>query len=237
MPYPEQREPDEHFTLLVVDDHDLVREGLISLISSQPDMHVVGEAGSVRDAIALANSLRPDMILMDYSLPDGKGDEATRLILASLPETKIVFLTVHDDDERLFAALAAGARGYVLKNVRSSDLLHRLRGVMQGDVALSPTIGRRLLEQLSHKPPAPVQEPTPPGELTERELEILRLLVRGYTNRQIADALMLSIRTVEYHRANLTGKLGLQSRVDLVRYAAEHGLLDANDGQGRAGQA
>jgi DNA-binding NarL/FixJ family response regulator len=212
--------------ILLVDDHALVREGLISLISPQPDLTVVGEAGTVREAIALAHSLRPDVILMDFTLPDGKGDEATRVILSALPDIKIIFLTVHDDDERLFAAISAGATGYLLKSVRSTDLLNRLRGVIRGDVALSPSIGRRILEQLSHQPKRRGNEPATNDELTEREVEVLRLIVQGHTNRQIADRLSLSVRTVEYHRANLTSKLGINNRAELVRYAAERGLLE-----------
>lgn len=219
----------EPVRIVVVDDHALVREGLVNLIDAQPDMSVVGEAGSVREAIAAAQSLRPDLILMDFTLPDGKGDEAARVILSSLPATKIVFLTVHDDDERLFAAIAAGATGYLLKSVRSADLLGRLRGVAHGDVALSPTIGQRILERFARQaaPPRPIAPAR--EELTERERMILRLLVQGYTNRQVADALRLSVRTVEYHRSNLMGKLNLQTRADLVRYATEHGLLDAQE--------
>jgi DNA-binding NarL/FixJ family response regulator len=212
--------------ILLVDDHALVREGLVSLLDPQPDLQVVGQAGSMREAIALARSLRPDVILMDFTLPDGTGDEATRLILSTLPETKIVFLTVHDDDERLIAAISAGAMGYLLKSVRSADLLSRLRDVIRGDVALSPTIGRRILEKLSRQQPPPPAAPPAIEELTEREGEILRLIVQGHTNRQIAEAFNLSVRTVEYHRSNLTSKLGLHSRADLVRYAAEHGLLE-----------
>lgn len=212
--------------LLIVDDHALVRDGLANLIDAQPDMRVVGQAGSMREAVAQAHSLHPDVILMDFTLPDGTGDEATRVILAAMPATKIVFLTVHDDDERLFSAISAGAMGYLLKSVRSADLLSRLRDVVRGDVALSPTIARRILEKLSHQqlPRAPQQVAI--GDLSEREVEILRLIVQGHTNRQIADALSLSVRTVEYHRSNLMGKLGMQTRADLVRYAAEHGLLD-----------
>ncbi|HMQ30437.1 MAG TPA: response regulator transcription factor [Chloroflexaceae bacterium] len=212
--------------LLIVDDHALVRDGLANLISGQPDMQVVGQAGSMREAISQARALRPDVILMDFTLPDGTGDEATRVILSTLPETKIVFLTVHDDDERLFAAISAGAMGYLLKSVRSTDLLSRLRDVVRGDVALSPTIARRILEKLSRQQAPRPQPQVAVGELTEREVEILRLIVKGHTNRQIADALSLSVRTVEYHRSNLMGKLGLHTRADLVRYAAEHGLLD-----------
>jgi two-component system, NarL family, response regulator NreC len=212
--------------IVVVDDHMLVREGLVSLLDPQPDLQVVGQAGSVREAITVAQDLRPDVVLMDFTLPDGTGEEATRAILATLPATKIVFLTVHDDDERLFAAIAAGATGYLLKSVRSADLLSRLRGVVRGEVAFSPTVAQRILEVVAHR--APLRPAAAPvlAELTEREVEVLRLIVQGHTNRQIADALTLSVRTVEYHRANLTSKLGLHSRADLVRYATVHGLLD-----------
>ncbi len=212
--------------VLIVDDHALVRDGLANLINAQPDMRVVGQGGSMREAIAQARSLLPDVILMDFTLPDGTGDEATRVILSTLPETKIVFLTVHDDDERLFAAISAGAMGYLLKSVRSTDLINRLRDVIRGDVALSPTIARRILEKLSNQQAPRSKQAVAVGDLSEREVEILRLIVKGHTNRQIADALSLSVRTVEYHRSNLMGKLGLQSRADLVRYATEHGLLE-----------
>jgi DNA-binding NarL/FixJ family response regulator len=169
---------------------------------------------------------------MDFTLPDGTGEEATRTILAALPATKIVFLTVHDDDERLFAAIAAGASGYLLKSVRSADLLSRLRGVVRGEVAFSPSVAQRILEVVARQSQWR-QAATPVlTELTEREIEVLRLIVQGHTNRQIADTLKLSVRTVEYHRANMTSKLGLHSRADLVRYAAAHGLLDPATEQG-----
>lgn len=222
--------------IIIVDDHALVREGLATLMHRQADMQVVGHAGSMREAITQAKRLRPDLILMDFTLPDGTGDEATRLILADLPATKIVFLTVHDDDERLMAAITAGATGYLLKSIRSAELIERLRAVLEGDVALSPTLGRRLFDQISRQrslpapqapSPGPAPLPPPIDDLTERETEILRLIVRGYTNRQIADDLKLSVRTVEYHRSNLLHKLGLSNRADLVRFAAEHGLFGA----------
>jgi DNA-binding NarL/FixJ family response regulator len=221
--------PPPAIRIAVVDDHALVREGLVGLINSQPDLQVVGQAGTTRDAIAMARSVRPDIVLMDFTLPDGTGDEAARVIHATHPDIKIIFLTVHDDDERLFAAISAGAVGYVLKSVRSADLINLLRSVMSGDVALSPTIGRRILEQFSSMPVARAPKRPALVELTDREIEILRFIVEGHTNRQIADTLNLSVRTVEYHRANLTSKLGLQSRADLVRYAVEHQLVEPQD--------
>jgi two-component system response regulator NreC len=219
------RAADAPARLLIVDDHALVREGLAGLINAQPDFDVVGQAGSMREAISMARELRPDLILMDFTLSDGTGDEATRMILAMLPATKIVFLTVHDDDDRLFSAISSGAVGYLLKSVRSADLLNRLRDVVQGDVALSPTIGRRIFERLSRQQASRTPAPVGVADLSEREVEILRLVVRGHTNRQIAATLALSVRTVEYHRANLMDKLDLHSRADLVRYATEHGLM------------
>lgn len=220
--------------IMLVDDHALAREGLSSLIEAQADLLVVGHAGSIREAVSLARNLRPEVVLMDFALPDGTGDEATRQILAALPETKIVFLTVHDDDERLFAAISAGAVGYLLKNVRTADLLSQVRGVARGQVALSPSIGRRVLDRFARPARvAPVQFAAD-HELSEREVDVLRQIAWGYTNRQIADALSLSIRTVEYHRANLSDKLDLHSRADLVRYAARHGFLDSPDPAGSA---
>lgn len=226
---PPAPDPGGPLQILLVDDHALVREGLASLINAQPDMQVIGEAGSVREAIAQAHALHPDLILMDFSLPDGKGDELARVIISTLPESKIVFLTVHDDDETLFAAISTGAVGYLLKNMRSSELISRLRGLAHGDVALAPAMAQRVLERFKRQGeprslPADAHE-----QLTKRETTILRLIVKGHTNRQIGDILKLSVRTVEYHRANLTGKLGLHTRADLVRYATEHGLIDSED--------
>jgi DNA-binding NarL/FixJ family response regulator len=214
--------PITHFVrVMVVDDHMLVREGLISLIGPQPDLQVVGEAGSVREAIALARELRPDVVLMDVGLPDGTGQEATRAILAEWPETKIIFLTVHDDDENLFASLSAGAVGYMSKNVHSLELLERLRSVARGDVAMSPTTMRHVFDvftrlSLSNRPTAPA------ADLTERELEILRELGRGVSNRAIAEQFLISENTVKNHVHNILAKLHLHSRLDVADYLRAH---------------
>ena len=215
--------------ILLVDDHVLFREGILSLLSSQPDLKVVGEAETVRDAVALARSLQPDLVLMDFSLPDGSGLEATQAILAERPDAKVVFLTVHDDDERLFGAIRAGATGYLFKNVRAAELLKSLRGVLRGEAGISPALARRILDEFSRLPAAP-----PPGavesiELTARELEVVRELARGASNREIARRLVISENTVKNHVRNVLGKLQVRSRRDIVSYARSHGLIPPSD--------
>lgn len=213
--------------IMVVDNHVLVREALVNLIDAQPDMRVVRQAGSLHEAVATVQQAAPDLVVIEFTLPDGDGAQAARQLLAGRPETRVVILTAHDDDDCLFAAVTAGAVGYLLKSITTADLLDRLRGVMRGEVALSPRLGQLLLAQAAHSgAPRPAQLPAA-EQLTARELEILGLLVQGHTNRQIADVLKLSVRTVEYHRANLTSKLGLQSRAALIHYAMERGLSSA----------
>lgn len=210
--------------LLLVDDHILFREGLVSLLTAQPDVKVVGQGGSVREAITLARQLKPTIVLMDISLPDGTGLEATQAILAERPETKIIFLTVHDDDERLFAAIRAGGVGYLFKDVRAAELLKRLRGVAQGEAGISPAIARRILDEFSRTPPPQPVQPAQATELTAREREIVRELARGATNREIALRLVISENTVKNHVRNVLAKLRLRSRRDIADYAREHGL-------------
>lgn len=210
--------------ILLVDDHVLVREGLASLIDPEPDLQIVGQAGTLREAIVLARNLRPDMILMDFTLPDGTGEEAARLILSEAPATRIVFLTVHDDDGRLFAAIAAGAMGYLLKSVRSAELLTRLRGAARGEVALAPDTARRILDEFSRLPSVGAANPIQPAELTERENEIVRELADGASNREIAERLVISENTVKNHVHNVLTKLHLRNRHDLRDYARARGL-------------
>lgn len=210
--------------MLLVDDHVLFREGLVSLLGSQPDMNVVAEAGSMREAIAKARETQPDLVLMDISLPDGSGLDATRAILAEMPSTKIVFLTMHEDDEQLFAAIRAGAMGYLLKNVRAAELLKRLRTVAAGEAGVSPAIARRILEEFSHMA-TPRQADLPEAtQLTAREIEIIRELARGATNREIARRLVISENTVKNHVSNVLAKLHLRSRRDVADYVRDHGL-------------
>jgi DNA-binding NarL/FixJ family response regulator len=208
--------------ILLVDDHILFRQGLVSLLDAQPDISVVGEAGSAREAISKAEALEPDLVLMDFGLPDGNGLDATRVILADRPETDIVFLTVHEEDDRLFAALRSGAKGYLLKNVPIAKLLEFLRGVERGEAALSPDMTSRVVDEFARLEPLS-ETPTPsqsgPDELTTRELEVLKELVTGATNRQIADDLVISENTVKNHIRSILTKLGVKNR----REAAEIG--------------
>ena len=214
-------------TILLVDDHVLFREGLVSLFSTQTDMRVVGEAGSVREAIAKAHEVQPDLVLMDFTLPDGTGVEATRAILAEMLSVKIVFLTMHEDDDRLFAAIRAGAMGYLSKNVRAAELLKQVRGVASGEAGVSPAIARRILEEFSHLS-APRQAGQPEvTQLTAREIEVVHELAGGATNREIAQRLVISEYTVKNHVSNVLAKLHLRSRHDVADYLRDHGLNPA----------
>jgi len=211
--------------LLVVDDHILFREGLVSLIERQPDIQVLGEAGSVAEAVEMARRLKPDMILMDFNLPDGNGLDATRIILAERPQIKIIFLTIYDEDERLFGAIRLGAKGYLLKNIPVEQLLAALHAVDRGEPALSPDMVVRLMGELQRSPsPESKAAAEPLSLLTARELEVLRELATGATNRTIADRLVISENTVRNHVHNLLKKLGLTSRREAVAQARQSGL-------------
>lgn len=216
--------------LLLVDDHILFREGLVSLLASQPDFKVAGQAGSMREAITLARNLKPTLVVMDISLPDGTGLDATRAILADRPETKIVFLTVHDDDEQLFAAIRAGALGYLSKGVRAAELLKRLRNVARGEAGISPAIARRILQEFSRTRTSAPAELTDATQLTAREQEIVRELARGATNREIARRFVISENTVKNHVRNVLSKLHLRSRRDVADYARDHGMMPPPSG-------
>ena len=209
--------------LLLVDDHVLFRNGLASVFNYQPDFKVVGQAGSVREGLALARELKPDLILMDFTLPDGTGLDALRAILVDQPAVKIVFLTVHDDDERLFAVLRAGALGFLPKNVRAADLLQRVRGVLRGEVGLLPVVAARILKEFASTPAstsASADQPT----LTTREIEIVAELAQGSSNREIAHKFVISENTVKNHVRNVLSKLQLRNRREIINYARRHGL-------------
>jgi DNA-binding NarL/FixJ family response regulator len=219
--------------LLLVDDHVLFREGLISLIGPQPDLRVVGQAGTMREAIDAARQLRPDIILMDFVLPDGTGLEATLTILAELPRTKIIFLTVHEDDETLFSAIRAGAVGYLFKNTRSADLLKQLRGVARGEAGISPAIALRILDEFSKTAVTTREDETASVELTSREIEVIRELAKGASNRDIARRLVISENTVKNHVRNVLAKLHLRNRREVAEYAQRHRLIPPTQGPTR----
>lgn len=208
--------------IIIVDDHVLFREGLAAIIRSESDIQVVGQAGTVAEAIQLVTTLRPDLVLMDFSLPDGTGAEATRAILKEYPQCKIVFLTMSEEDENLFSAIRSGAKGYLLKNMRPAKLVSTLRSVEQGESALSRSMTMRLMEELARtRETPPAGDPT----LTRRELEVLRELAAGWSNQEIAERLFISENTVKYHVHSILDKLNLSDRRDAALYAKEHGLL------------
>lgn len=210
--------------VLIVDDHVLFREGLVSLLHSQPDIEVVGQAGTVQETLAQVSLVCPDLILMDFSLPDGTGLDATRAILAEHPGIKIVFLTVYETDDKLLAAIRGGARGYLLKNVPIARLLAALRSVEKGEAALSRAMTSRLMEEFARTAGG---KPGPPDgfeRLSRREMEVLQAMLSGTSNREIARDLFISENTVKHHIHNILAKLGLENRHQAIRYARQHGL-------------
>ena len=211
--------------LLIVDDHALFREGLAAILHSEPDIEIIGLAGSVREAVEIVHTTKPDMVLMDFSLPDGTGVDATRAILEEHPECKIVFLTMSEDDESLFAAIRSGAKGYLLKNMKPAKLVAAVRAVYHGESALSRKMTLHLMEELSRSPKG--NRPTDPmlAKLTPRELDVLRMLPDGSTNQEIATKLFLSENTVKYYVHSLLEKLNLSDRKAAANYAREHGLI------------
>jgi DNA-binding NarL/FixJ family response regulator len=198
------------------------------LIGSQRDLEVVGEASDGDEAVRRAAALRPDVALVDITMPGSGGIKAIERIREAAPDTKVLVLTMHDVPAYLRAALAAGATGYVVKRAVDSDLLAAIRGVHRGQTVLDPALSARVVQGgLRRRAPA---GPTPATLLSQREREVLELVAQGYTNQQIADHLGLSVKTVETYRARLVEKLGLQSRAELVRYALDSGLFGGETG-------
>ena len=209
--------------LLVADDHGLLRAGLIALLNAETGMAVVGEAEDEHSVVSLTVEKRPDIVLMDISMPDSGGIEATRRIKQLVPEARILILTVHEDKGMMQEAIRAGAMGYILKRAIKSELVNAIHAVMRDELYLHPAMARLLF--MEGPSPTPQEATSIPEELTYREIEVLRLIARGHTNSQTAEKLHISVRTVEYHRGNLTTKLNLRSRSELMRYAEEKGLI------------
>ena len=211
--------------VLLADDHAILRKGIRALLSTEPDIEVVAEAGDGAEAVARAEAFRPDVILMDLVMPGVDGIEATRQIVARLPAVRVLVLTSFVDDDKVFPAIKAGALGYILKDTGPDDLVRAIRQVHRGEPTLEPEIARKVLFELSQ----PARKPPTVDPLTPRELEVLRLLAQGKSNREIADDLVLSEMTVRTHVSNILGKLHLASRTQAALYALKEGLASLDD--------
>lgn len=212
------------FRIVIVEDHTILREGLRALLSADPEFEVVGEAEDGRDAVRCAEQLGPDLVLMDLSMPRMHGFEAIREIKRQHPETKIVALTVHKTEEYILATLQAGADGYVLKDATHSELVLAIRNVLKGKRYLSPGISEKVIEGYLEGKEV-VKTRSSWDMLTRREREILKLIAEGYKNKEVADYLCISLKTVEKHRANLMKKLDLHNAAELTALAITKGLV------------
>ena len=208
--------------ILIADDHGIVRGGLKLLIERQPDMQVVAEADDGVAAFEQALATRPDLCVLDVSMPRMTGLQAARQIRAHLPETQVLALSMHDDERYVFDALKAGASGYVLKREVDQALLNAIRAVNRGDAFLTNAVERTIVREWMNDSSSGPEEP-----LSPREQEVLKLIAEAHTNKQIAEILHLAEKTVESHRANLLRKLGMRDRVELVRYAIRRGFIEA----------
>jgi len=212
--------------ILLVDDHVLFRKGLATLLTSQDDFRVVGEAENGLEALEQARKLMPDLILMDIAMPVCDGLEATRRILAEMPYVKIVILTVAEDDQSLFEAIKSGAHGYLLKKLEPEELFELLRGVSRGEAPISRFMAAKIMHEFSRLAKRVKSEPGT-QQLTDREREVLQLVAQGLTNKEIADRLVITENTVKNHLKNILAKLHLENRVQAAAYAVQQGLVTA----------
>ncbi|MEZ4730576.1 MAG: response regulator transcription factor [Caldilineaceae bacterium] len=218
--------------ILLVDDHTILRDGLKLLIDAQPDMQVVGQIDNGAEVVQQAHHCRPDVVIMDIAMPGMGGAEAAAALKAAMPTIRVLALTRHSDPGYFRRLFQAGATGYVLKKTAADDLINALRSVAAGGIYIDPTLAPHVAEQLGGGSPPPPVAPAGQKPLSERETEVLRLIAWGQSNKEIAAALGLSVKTVEYYKANATEKLGLPSRTAIVRYALAQGWLQANDDGG-----
>jgi len=208
--------------ILVVDDHPVVREGLIAILSTQTDFHVAGQAEDGQQAIELFRETQPDVILLDLEMPGMDGVEVLREIKKFRPEVRAIVFTAFDTDERILTAVRAGAKGYLLKGAPRAELFQAVRIVSDGGSLLQPIIASRLIERISNATPAGVSV----EKLTDRELEVLNFLAQGKTNKEIARSLAITERTVKFHVSSILGKLGAGNRTEAVTLAAQRGLVE-----------
>ena len=211
--------------VVVVDDHTLVRQGIVGLLASQPDIEVVGQAGNAREAMTVIASVAPDVVLMDIAMPGQSGLDATREIRDRFPAVQVLVVTIHDREDYLFQALRAGAAGYVLKGAEVHDLLEAVRTAQRGEVYLFPSVTKKLVADYLRRSQAGEDRTTYDG-LSDREREVLGLIAQGLTTNAIAATLFLSPHTVQSHRDHIMAKLGLHSKAALIKYAIAHGLIE-----------
>ena len=209
--------------LLVADDHPVVRDGLVAMLSTQPDLVVVGEAATGAEAVERAAALAPDVILLDLEMPGMDGVEALRQIRAARPDAPVIVFTAFDTDERIVSAVRAGAQGYLLKGAPREELFKAIRVVSEGGSLLQPVVASKLLQHMSQQA---TERETSADSLTEREMEVLKLLAQGKTNKEIAAALVISERTVKFHVGSILSKLGAGNRTEAVTIAAQRGLVN-----------
>jgi DNA-binding NarL/FixJ family response regulator len=208
--------------IVIADDHPVVRDGLAAILSTQSDFEVVGQASTGHEAVDRVVELQPDIVLLDLEMPDLDGVEALRQLHEHDPDVRAIVFTVFDTDERIVAALKAGAKGYLLKGAPREEIFHAIRVVHGGGALLQPVVASKLLEQVQQSPAADSQ----PAALTHREREVLILLARGLTNKQIAAELVISERTAKFHVSSLLSKFGASNRTEVVAIAAQQGLVD-----------
>ncbi|MEU9830454.1 response regulator transcription factor [Streptosporangium sp. NPDC048047] len=214
--------------VLIVDDHALIRRSLEMALSTETDIEVVGEASDGQEAVELADRLTPDVMLMDVRMPRRSGIEATREIKASVPSTRIIMLTVSDEEEDLFEAIKAGATGYLLKNVQLDEVPEAVRGVHEGQSLINPAMAAKLITEFANMSRKEAERPPqlPVPRLTDREMEVLRLVAKGMNNREIAKQLFIAENTVKNHVRNILDKLQLHSRMEAVVYAVRERMLE-----------
>ena len=208
--------------ILIVDDHGVLRAGLRALLSAEPDLEVLGEAGNGDEALSLAQSLNPDVVLLDLSMPGASGIHVARQLKQQQPHIRTLILTVHEDDTLVREAIRVGASGYIVKKAVETELIDAIKAVSRNELYVHPAMTRALIGGVA---PKAEEAERAVDILTPRETEVLRFIAQGYTNKQIAELLSLSVRTVESHRSNLMGKLGMSTRVELVRYAKENKII------------